>query len=107
MEANKMINISDIIAISKEIIENSKQVKVDSSVRKPYVVTRRRFYNDKQYIGSIESCLTWGYLRVDFNGNIQEINEPNLTFAETMILENYIGWLRSEVQSTLENIKSY
>lgn len=102
-----MINLSDLIAISKKIIESSKQVKTDTSIRKPYVVTRRRFYNDKDYIGSIESCLTWGYLRVDYDGNIQEINEPNLTIAEIMILENYIGWLRSEVQSTLENIKSY
>lgn len=99
-----MINMSDLINFSKKLINNSKQIKVDTSVRKPYVVTRRRFYKDKDYIGSIESCITWGYLRIDYNDNIREINEPNLSLAETLILDNYIDWLRAEIGIKLEKI---
>lgn len=99
-----MIKISDLIEVSAKLINNSKQVKVDSSIRKPYIVTRRRFYKDKDFIGSVESCLNWGFLRINFDGNIQEINEANLTFAETMILENYADWLRAEIQNKLEKI---
>ena len=99
-----MINISELTKLSEKLINNSKQIKVDSSIRKPYVVTRRRFYNDKDYTGSIESCLNWGYLRIDVDGNIQEINEPNLSFTETMILDSYTDWLRLEIESKLEKI---
>lgn len=99
-----MINMSELIELSQKIIDNSRQIKVDTSIRKPYVVTRRRFYNDKDYIGSIESCITWGYLRIDYNDNVQEINEPNLSLTETIILDNYIGWLRTSIESKLEKI---
>lgn len=99
-----MINMSELIEFSQKIINNSKQIKVDTSIRKPYVVTRRRFYNDQDYIGSIESCITWGYLRIDYDGNIQEFNEPNLSLTGTIILDNYIDWLRLEIESKLEKI---
>lgn len=99
-----MIKMSQLIEFSQKIIDNSKQIKVDSSVRKPYVVTRRRFYNDKDYIGSIESCITWGYLRIDYNGDVQEINVPNLSLTETILLDNYIDWLRTNIESKLEKI---
>lgn len=99
-----MINMSELIEFSQKIIDNSKQIKVDTSIRKPYVVTRRRFYNDKDYIGSIESCITWGYLRIEYNDNVQEINEPNLSLTGTIILDNYIDWLRANIESKLEKI---
>lgn len=102
-----MINMSELIELTQSLIADSKQVKADSNIRKPYIVSRKRFYNDKDFIGSIEFCMTWGYIRIDYNGNIREINEPNLTITETMILENYIGWLRSEIQNKLEKIDCY
>lgn len=101
-EAYAMINTQDLISWTQSLIDDSTSYTTDTAVRMPYVVNRKRFYNDNKFVGCIETCATWGYIRIEHGDKIKEINLPSNSFAELIILESYIHWMNSSINKLIK-----